>query len=82
MLLIAIEKRRTANEEAKTDGPPFSIDESQVRSLYEYQSWVESITLLEEVDDLTTEQAKERWQKKGVLELYDLVFVIKAKDVF
>ncbi len=82
MLLIAIEKRRTANEEAKTDGPPFSIDESQVRSLYESQSWVESITLLEEVDDLTTEQAKERWQKKGVLELYDLVFVIKAKDVF
>mmetsp|Transcript_14445 Transcript_14445/g.27526 ORF Transcript_14445/g.27526 Transcript_14445/m.27526 type:complete len:331 (+) Transcript_14445:54-1046(+) len=82
MLLITIEKRRTLNEEAKTDGPPFSIDESQVRALYESQPWVEYVTLLEEVDDLITEEAKERWQKKGVLELYDLVFVIKAKDVF
>ena len=32
------------------DGPPFSVD-----GLYESQAWVESVTMLEEVDDLTTD---------------------------
>lgn len=79
MLLVTIERRTTTTDDAKVDGPPFSIDELQVRQLYDSQPWVESVTLLEEVDDLEKEEAKERWGKRGVLEMYELVFVIKAK---
>ena len=37
------------------DGPPFLVDGEEVRHLYETQAWVESVTMLEEVDDLTTD---------------------------
>lgn len=54
--------------------------ESEVRQLYESQEWVESVELLEEVNDLTTDEDKERWAKKGVLELFELVFVVRKKS--
>ncbi|KAL9190368.1 hypothetical protein ACHAXT_007579 [Thalassiosira profunda] len=80
ILLVTLDRRKTATDEAKKDGPPFSINEAEVRKLYETQPWVESVEKLDEVDDLTTEADKERWAKKGVLELYELVFLIKKKE--
>ena len=44
------------------------------------QCWpVESVTLLEEVNDLETGKDRERWEKKGVLELYEMVFLIRKR---
>lgn len=80
ILLVTIDRRVTTTDAARMDGPPFSVDEEEVRQLYETQSWVESVTLLEEVDDLTTDADKERWSERGVLQLYELVFVIKKKN--
>jgi hypothetical protein len=56
------------------------VDGEEVRQLYETQSWVESVTLLEEVDDLTTDADRKRWTERGVLQLFELVFVIKKKN--
>ena len=80
MLLVTLDRRKVSNDTAKREGPPFSISESEVRQLYESQEWVESVELLEEVNDLTTDEDKERWAKKGVLELFELVFVIRKKS--
>ena len=79
MLLVTLDRRKVTNDAAKRDGPPFSIDESEVRQLYESQAWVDTVELLEEVDDLTTDDDRKRWEKKGVLKLYELVFVIRKK---
>ena len=79
MLLVTLDRRKVTNDAAKRDGPPFSIDESEVRQLYESQEWVDTVELLEEVDDLTSDDDKKRWEKKGVLELHELVFVIRKK---
>jgi thiopurine S-methyltransferase len=80
MLLVTLDRRKVSNDTAKREGPPFSISESEVRQLYESQEWVESVELLEEVNDLRTDEDKERWAKKGVLELFELVFVIRKKS--
>lgn len=79
MLLVTLDRRKVTNDAAKRDGPPFSIDESEVRQLYESQEWVDTVELLEEVNDLTSDDDKKRWEKKGVLELHELVFVIRKK---
>ncbi|KAL7440001.1 hypothetical protein ACHAXM_012186 [Skeletonema potamos] len=80
VLLVTLDRRKVTNAAAKSDGPPFSINESEVRQLYESQEWVDTVELLEDVDDLTTDDDKQRWEKKGVLELYELVFVIRKKS--
>ena len=41
---------------------------------------MESVEKLDEVDDLATDEDKERWAKKGVLQLYELIFLIKKKE--
>mmetsp|Transcript_16300 Transcript_16300/g.28828 ORF Transcript_16300/g.28828 Transcript_16300/m.28828 type:complete len:295 (+) Transcript_16300:3-887(+) len=79
ILLVTLDRRKTTTDAAKNDGPPFSIGEAEMRQLYESQPWVESVTLLEEVNDLTTDGDRERWEKKGVLELYEIVFLIRKK---
>ena len=79
VLLVTVDRRETSSDDAKRDGPPFSIDEAEVRELYGGQGWVESVSLLEEVDDLTRDGSRERWARKGVLQLYELVFVIQKK---
>ena len=79
ILLITLDRRKTTTDEAKMDGPPFSINESEVRHLYESQPWVDSVTVLDEVNDLRTDGDRERWEKKGVLELYEIVILIKKK---
>lgn len=79
ILLVTLDRRKTTTDEAKKDGPPYSVDESEIRELYKSQPWVESVTLLEETDDLSTEGDRKRWEKKGVLELYEIVFLIRKK---
>lgn len=80
ILLITFDRRETTTESAKIDGPPFSVDEEEVRRLYETQSWVESVTMLEEVDELTTDADRERWMERGVVQLYEIVFLITKKN--
>jgi thiopurine S-methyltransferase len=77
ILLVTLDRRYTATDEAKSDGPPFSIDERETRQLFETQSWVESVMLLDEVNELTTDEERERWRGKGVLDLFEMVFLIK-----
>ncbi len=79
VLLVSLDRRNTTSDAAKKDGPPFSIDEAEIRQLYEGRPWVESVTLLEEVNDLETDKDRERWEKKGVLELYEMVFLIRKR---
>ena len=79
ILLVSLDRRETTTDEAKKDGLPFSINEHEIRQLYESMSWVESVTKLEEVNDLTSDADRERWEKKGVLELYEIVFLIRKK---
>lgn len=80
ILLITIEKRKVIKEGAKSSGPPFSVDEVQVRDLYEGQEWVDSISLLEERNEIVTNGDKERWEARGVSEAYELVFLIRKKS--
>lgn len=80
ILLVTLDRRYTTTDEAKIDGPPFSLDEKEIRQLYESEPWVESVTLLDEVNDLTSDGDRERWEKKGVLELFEIVFLIRKKN--
>lgn len=80
ILLITIEKRICIKAESKFSGPPFSIDEKQVRQLYEGQDWVESISLLEEKNEIASDADKERWEARGVSEAYELVFLVRKKS--
>ena len=81
ILLVTFE-RRTGTEEAVKMGPPFSISEEQVRGLYEPQEWVESVSLLEEIDyfAMNSEAENARYTSSGVTSLFELVFEIKAKS--
>jgi len=80
-LSASIEKR-TGTEEGISKGPPFSIPESEVRRLYEGQDWVESVTLLEEIDefsDANDPEKSKRFISEGVTSMYELCFLILAK---
>ncbi|KAL7547401.1 hypothetical protein ACHAWF_014564 [Thalassiosira exigua] len=79
ILLVTLDRRKTSTDEARKGGPPFSIDEAEIRTLFGSQTWVESVGKLDEVNDLETDEDRDRWQKKGVLELYEIVFVIRKK---
>ena len=79
ILLITIEKREVIRDETKISGPPFSIDESLVRLFYEGLDWVKSVTLLETQNQIITDADKEKWEARGVMEAYELVFLIRKK---
>ena len=60
------------------NGPPFSMTEEVVRGLFESQYWVESMTLLQQTDQLETNpEDRERYQ--GLDHLFESVFLIQAK---
>lgn len=81
MILLSALERRTGSEEGRKAGPPFSVSEAEVRRLYEGQDWVQSVQLLEEIDQFERKPAdKERFGSSGVTSMYELVFVIKAKE--
>ena len=76
MLLVSLERRGV--EEAVKNGPPFSMTEEVVRGLFESQDWVESMTLLQQTDQLETNpEDRERYQ--GLDHLFESVFLIQAK---
>ena len=79
VLLVTLDRRRARTDAARGDGPPFSVSEAEVRRLYESQPWVASVTLLEEANALTNDEEAARWEKKGVLELYELVFLVRKR---
>jgi thiopurine S-methyltransferase len=80
-LLLSALERRTGTEEAIKAGPPFSLSEKEVRRLYESQDWVETVELLEEIDQFERKPSdKERFSQKGVTSMFELVFLIKAKE--
>ena len=81
ILLVTLE-RRTGSEEGLSLGPPFSLSEQAVRGLYESQDWVDSVSLLEEIDSFAQNTAadNERFQRSGVTSMFELVFHIKAKN--
>lgn len=77
ILLMTVE-RRTGDEEAIKKGPPFSISEAEVRRLYETKDWVESVTLLEEIDEFSKNpDSKDKFE--GITSMYELHLIIKIK---
>ena len=63
-LLLSALERRTGTEEGINAGPPFSVSEKEVRRLYESQDWVESVELLEEIDQFERKPSdKERFSQ-------------------
>jgi thiopurine S-methyltransferase len=79
-LLVSTLDRRTGTEEAMKSGPPFSVPESELRRLYEGQDWVESVELLDEVDEFEANpDQKARFVSQGITSFYELLFLIKAK---
>mmetsp|Transcript_2998 Transcript_2998/g.6926 ORF Transcript_2998/g.6926 Transcript_2998/m.6926 type:complete len:336 (+) Transcript_2998:59-1066(+) len=79
ILLVTIDKRR-GDEDALKTGPPYSVDHSIVRELYEGADWVESVELIQEYDDFAQNpEDADRWRSKGIEEMYELVFLITAK---
>ena len=79
-MLVSTLERRTGTEEGMKGGPPFSVPESEVRKWYGSQEWVESIELLEEIDEFVQDpESKERWESRGITSFYELIFVIKTK---
>lgn len=79
-LLVSTLERRAGTEEGKNAGPPFSVPESEIRRLYEKQDWVESVSLLEEIDEFEVyPDQKPRYVSQGVTSFFELVFEIKTK---
>jgi thiopurine S-methyltransferase len=78
ILLVALE-RREGEEEARNAGPPFSLSEADVRNIYSRKDWVESITLLEEIDVFAKAPA-EAARFPGVTKFFELVFLIQKKS--
>ena len=76
ILLITLD-RRSGDEEARKNGPPFSIDEEEVKRLYGNIDWVESIQLVEEHDEFQDEKNRQRFE--GLDSMYELCFIITAK---
>lgn len=68
ILLVALEKR--SGTDADKEGPPFSLLESDIRSLYENQDWIESVTLLERKGE------KDRNKDSTAVSIY---YLIQAK---
>jgi len=80
-ILLATVDKREGNEEARKAGPPYSVDESAVRALYEDAAWVESVELVAEYDGLVQNPSEmERWKGKGIESMFELVFLIKGKQ--
>lgn len=77
MLLVSLERR--GEDEAMKRGPPFSMTEGVVRGLFESQEWVESMTMIQQTDQLET-NPEDRLRYEGLDQLLETVFLIKAKE--
>lgn len=71
--------RRSGTEEARKAGPPFSVNEEEVRRLYENLDWVKEVKLLDEHDEFQDQGMKQKFGSQGLDSVYELCFIIKAK---
>jgi len=89
ILLVALERKSMKSEEATKKGPPYSISEQIVRELFSFNddddddkdttNWIESITLLEENDQLVkVPEDKQRYPDLD--QLLETVYVIQRKN--
>lgn len=78
ILLMTID-RRSGTEDARKKGPPFSIDEKEVRLLFEDLDWVEDVKLVDEYDEFQDEGMKQKFGSQGLDSVYELCFIITAK---
>ncbi len=76
ILLMTLD-RRSGTEEARKSGPPFSVDEKEVRRLYEHLDWVEEVKL---VDEFLDQSMTQRLGSQGLDSVYELCFIITAKE--
>ena len=76
-ILLLTFDRRSGTDEAMKSGPPFSVDEKEVRRLYEKCEWVDKVTLVDEFDEFQDEKMKAKMQ--GLDSLFELCFIISAK---
>jgi len=77
ILIVAVD-RRSGSEETRKAGPPFSVSESDVRHFYEGRDWVESISILEEVDEFERDpEQKKRYE--GLTALFEVFYLIRSK---
>mmetsp|Transcript_28055 Transcript_28055/g.51094 ORF Transcript_28055/g.51094 Transcript_28055/m.51094 type:complete len:337 (-) Transcript_28055:63-1073(-) len=81
-LIITIDKRQASNAQAMAKGPPFSVNETEIRRWYEMADWVESVTLLGEENLFETEppERNEQFLQDGVTSMFEMVFLIQAKQ--
>ena len=78
ILLITID-RREGEPSVVQAGPPFSVNEEEVRRLYENQSWVESVTKVEELDMFLDDHDGDKKRRyEGLTSMFELGFIIKA----
>lgn len=78
-ILLSTVDRRSGKEEARKAGPPFSVDEEEVRRLYENLDWVEEVKLMDEYDEFQDEGMKQRFGSQGLDSVFELCFIITAK---
>lgn len=80
ILLISLERKssKLSDDELKVVGPPFTLPESTVRELYESLDWVESVTLLDSIDQLEV-KPEDRLRYPDLDQLLQHVFLIQAK---
>jgi thiopurine S-methyltransferase len=76
IMLVSLERR--GEEEAMKRGPPFSLTEEVVRGLFESQDWVESVTMVQQTDQLET-HTQERERYEGLDQLLETAFLIQAR---
>eukprot|EP00804_Cyclotella_cryptica_P003176 CCRYP_013782-RA/>CCRYP_013782-RA protein AED:0.05 eAED:0.04 QI:0/0/0/1/1/1/3/0/268 len=50
------------------------------QTLYEAQQWVASVVLLDKKNETEKDADRDRWEARGVTEVYELVFLIRKKN--
>lgn len=76
ILLVVLERKGT--EEGMKKGPPFSVSESTVRQLFESKNWCESLTMLEQTDQLER-NPEDRERYPDLDQLLETVYIIQRK---
>jgi len=79
VILMVTVDRREGTEEAKLRGPPFSVNEEDLHSLYGTLPWIESIEKLDETDVAVNADDKERLLKQGMVSMFEVCFLIRTK---
>jgi thiopurine S-methyltransferase len=76
ILLVALERKGSV--EAMKLGPPFSLSESSIRTLYEGKDWVQSIKVLQQSDQLE-EKPEDKERYPDLDQLLETVYSIQSK---